>query len=147
MQSGNLFSNAASPHVGERFDTLLTHKNLVIERIISSAVIAPQEYIQTQDEWVLLLQGEAELRVNGVLVSLHKGDLFFSPPEFRIPLSAPWMTLCGWRFICIIKNPLTPTINKPLTGFSQAVIDVNFSLKIRAHEEKMKALPESLAPD
>ena len=79
MQSGNLFSDAAPPQVGERFDTILTHKNLVVERIISSAVIAPQEYIQTQDEWVLLMQGEAELRVNGVLVSLHKGDYIFLP--------------------------------------------------------------------
>lgn len=79
MQSGNVFSDAASPQIGERFDTILAHKNLVIERIISSAVIAPQEYIQTQDEWVLLMQGAAELRVNGTLVSLHKGDYIFLP--------------------------------------------------------------------
>lgn len=79
MQSGNLFSDAIAPQVGERFDTILTHKNLVIERIISSAVIAPQEYVQTQDEWVLLIQGEAELRVSGILMSLHKGDYIFLP--------------------------------------------------------------------
>ncbi len=79
MQSGNLFSDAVVPQTGERFDTILAHKNLVVERIVSSAVITPQEYIQSQDEWVLLVQGEAELRVAGALVLLHPGDHIFLP--------------------------------------------------------------------
>jgi hypothetical protein len=29
----NLYDNAASPATGERFDALLEHKNLLIERI------------------------------------------------------------------------------------------------------------------
>lgn len=79
MQSGNLFNDATVPQTGERFDTILAHKNLVVERIISSAVITPQEYIQSQDEWVLLVQGEAELRVAGTLVLLRPGDHIFLP--------------------------------------------------------------------
>jgi cupin 2 domain-containing protein len=35
----NLFENAAQPVAGERFETLLKHKNLLIERICSSADI------------------------------------------------------------------------------------------------------------
>jgi cupin 2 domain-containing protein len=79
MQSGNLFSDAAPPQTGERFDTILSHKNLVVERIVSSAAITPQEYLQLQDEWVLLVQGEAILQVAGESVSLKSGDYLFLP--------------------------------------------------------------------
>ena len=33
MRVDNLFSNSAPPGDGERFDTILSHRNLVIERI------------------------------------------------------------------------------------------------------------------
>jgi cupin 2 domain-containing protein len=79
MQTGNLFTDAAPPQQGERFDTILSHKNLVVERIISSATITPQEYVQLQDEWVLLVQGEAVLQVAGESVSLKSGDYLFLP--------------------------------------------------------------------
>jgi cupin 2 domain-containing protein len=36
MPTGNLFADAAPFSAGERFETLLSHKNLVIERIVSS---------------------------------------------------------------------------------------------------------------
>ena len=83
MRVGNLFTDADSPLEGERFDILLRHKNLVVnlvvERIVSSAAIAAREYVQTQDEWVLLVQGEAELLVAGEAVSLKSGDHLFLP--------------------------------------------------------------------
>lgn len=79
MQTGNLFADAASPLEGERFDTLLTHKNLVIERILSSSRIQSQEYVQAQDEWVLLIRGEAELTLGGKPVVLKEGDYLFLP--------------------------------------------------------------------
>ena len=79
MQTGNLFTDAAPPHDGERFDTILSHRNLVVERIISSAVIHPCEFVQTQDEWVLLIEGGAVLKVAGETVSLKPGDYLFLP--------------------------------------------------------------------
>jgi cupin 2 domain-containing protein len=79
MQTGNLFSEAAPPQKGERFDTILSHKNLVVERIVSSSAITPREYVQLQDEWVLLVQGEAVLKVAGETVSLKSGDYLFLP--------------------------------------------------------------------
>ena len=79
MQPGNLFANANPPPEGERFDKILRHKNLVVERIVSSAVVTPQEYVQPQDEWVVLVQGEAVLRVDGASVSLKAGDYLFLP--------------------------------------------------------------------
>ena len=56
---GNLYEDALPPGTGERFDTLLSHKGLVIERIVSTSKIESQEYVQEQDEWVILLTGEA----------------------------------------------------------------------------------------
>lgn len=77
MQRGNLFTHAEPPATGERFDTLLSHRNLVVERIVSSNDTQPTQYVQPQDEWVVLLQGSAELTVNGEAVSLQAGDHLF----------------------------------------------------------------------
>lgn len=79
MRTGNLFSDAAPPDQGERFETLLTHRNLMIERIVSSAALPPQEYVQPQDEWVLLMNGEAALEVAGKPIALKSGDYLFLP--------------------------------------------------------------------
>ena len=79
MRTGNLLMDAGTPREGERFDTLLAHRNLVIERIVSSAAVNPTEYVQTQDEWVVLLQGGATLEVAGEAVELHPGDYAFLP--------------------------------------------------------------------
>ena len=79
MDNGNLYSDAQAPSEGERFDELLKQRNLVVERIVSSAVITPQDYVQAQDEWVLLVQGEAVLQVAGESVSLKSGDHLFLP--------------------------------------------------------------------
>lgn len=79
LQMGRLFEDAATPHEGERFDTLLNQRNLVIERIVSSATLEPTEYVQAQDEWVLLLRGEATLEVAGRPFELRAGDYLFLP--------------------------------------------------------------------
>lgn len=81
MQTGNLFTDATPFHEGERFDTILSHKNLVVERIVSTSAITPREYVQSQDEWVLLVKGEAVLQVAGQSVSLKSGDYVFLPSD------------------------------------------------------------------
>jgi len=48
MRIENLFASATPPSRGERFETLLAHKNLVVERIVSSSSITPSEYVQTR---------------------------------------------------------------------------------------------------
>lgn len=81
MQLENLFRHIDPPETGERFETLLSHQGLIIERIISSPRIAATEYIQAQDEWVVLLQGEATLAVAGQPVELKSGDYVFLPAQ------------------------------------------------------------------
>ncbi|HIV73250.1 MAG TPA: cupin domain-containing protein [Candidatus Aquabacterium excrementipullorum] len=79
LRTGNLWANALPPPEGERFDTLLAHGALVVERIVSSSRIASAPYVQTQDEWVVLLQGQAVLDVAGQSVALAAGDHLFLP--------------------------------------------------------------------
>lgn len=79
MRTGNLFTDAASPHEGEQFDTILSHRNVVVERIVSSAAITAHEYVQALDEWVVLIRGEAVLQVAGEAISLGAGDHLFLP--------------------------------------------------------------------
>lgn len=75
----NLFEQALPPATGERFDDLLRCRNLHIERIVSSDQLSPQRYQQAQDEWVMLVQGEAELDVAGRRVTLRPGDHILIP--------------------------------------------------------------------
>ncbi|GAB3386858.1 cupin domain-containing protein [Lysobacter fragariae] len=77
MHRGNLFADASAPAQGERFETLLSHRNLVIERILTSGTPGQDEYVQAQDEWVVLLQGDAVLEVDGASVQLQSGDYLF----------------------------------------------------------------------
>jgi cupin 2 domain-containing protein len=76
---GNLLENAHAPAQGERFDTLLKHGPLHIERIVSGAEVAPVDMVQLQDEWVVLLRGEAELLIQGLARTLREGDHVFIP--------------------------------------------------------------------
>lgn len=79
MPDGNLFEAATPPPHGERFETLLQHRNLVVERIVSSAATTPSEFVQEQDEWVLLVQGTATLDIAGAAKPLKAGDYIFLP--------------------------------------------------------------------
>lgn len=79
MKPGNVFEDASPPGAGERFDELLRHRNLVVERIVSSANITPSVCVQSQDEWVVLIRGEAEIEVAGEAVVLKCGDHMFLP--------------------------------------------------------------------
>jgi cupin 2 domain-containing protein len=63
MADGNLFHAANPPARGGRFETLLAHRNLVVERIVSGPDTQPVPCVQAQDEWVLLVRGAATLPV------------------------------------------------------------------------------------
>jgi cupin 2 domain-containing protein len=67
----------------ERFDVLYEHRGVIIERIASSGSQPAKSYCQSQDEWVLLLRGNAEMRVAGQTVVLREGDYV------RIPAHTP----------------------------------------------------------
>jgi len=69
------------PKTGETFTTLLEHKNIKINRITSSKTVEPIEYIQEEDEWLVLLQGKATLLMQGTEVVLTGGETLFIPAK------------------------------------------------------------------
>jgi len=69
------------PANGEQFTTLLEHKNIKIVRIVTASVPDDNSYCQDEDEWVVLLEGKAELEIAGEKSILHKGDTLFIPAK------------------------------------------------------------------
>ena len=69
------------PKSGETFTTLLEHKNIKINRIVSASDIEPVEYMQEEDEWLVLLEGEATLLLDDKEIILTKGETLFIPAK------------------------------------------------------------------
>lgn len=51
----------------------------MIEQILSGPDDGRRAYLQDQDEWVVVLAGDAELEVEGEPVELRAGDWLFLP--------------------------------------------------------------------
>jgi cupin 2 domain-containing protein len=79
----NILNNINVPPQNEEFKTLLEHKNIKIIRIVSSDNVEPIEYIQDEDEWILLLEGKATILVESKETKLSKGDTLFIPTETK----------------------------------------------------------------
>ena len=70
----------------EKFEQIVSGKNNQIERIISTGQTTPsgQWYDQTTDEWVILLQGEAELSYSDdSRIKLKAGDYLLIPAHTK----------------------------------------------------------------
>ncbi|MGI6782948.1 MAG: cupin domain-containing protein [Aminivibrio sp.] len=82
----NLFQIPGRLPDEEFFEELLNTPSLRVERIVSTGQVSPQDfwYDQEEDEWVALLQGEAELEFDdGRTLKLQKGDWAFLPARAR----------------------------------------------------------------
>jgi len=70
-----------TPKTNETFTNLLEHKNIKINRIVSSFEVESVEYIQEEDEWLVLLEGEATLLIEDKETLLIKGETLFIPAK------------------------------------------------------------------
>ncbi len=70
-----------TPKSGETFTPLLAHKNIKINRIVSSDHLDGKTYIQEEDEWLVLLEGEATLLLDQAEQILTKGETLFIPAK------------------------------------------------------------------
>jgi cupin 2 domain-containing protein len=73
----NIFSSLPDKPEHELFEELLCHKNIKIERIVSSGHISPENgwYDQPENEWVVVLEGAGTILFeSGDEVNLKKGD-------------------------------------------------------------------------
>ena len=87
MMLKNLFTSIPDDTSSETFDDLLNVPGLRIERIVSHGQASPPGfwYEQDNDEWVIVLQGSASLRIEGrdTLVLLEPGDHYWLPAGLR----------------------------------------------------------------
>jgi len=79
----DLWTNLPRLDHGEDITPLLSCHSVRIERIVSGPLREDrpdiERYDQSQDEWVLLVSGEAELEVDGQRVGLSAGQHLFIP--------------------------------------------------------------------
>ena len=76
-KKANIFSKIPSDLSEEIFEDIIKTDTLKIERIISYGQISPQKgwYDSNQNEWVILLDGEAKLQFeDNKQIHLQKGD-------------------------------------------------------------------------
>jgi cupin 2 domain-containing protein len=70
----------------EKFEQIVSGKNIQIEHIVSTGQTTTSEqwYDQELDEWVILLQGEAELSyVDNMKIKLKAGDYLLIPAHTK----------------------------------------------------------------
>lgn len=82
----SLFADIPQQLPDELCQTLLEKPNIRIERILSLGQTSEENswYDQPQDEWVLLLQGQARLEfIDSEPVDLNPGDYLFLPAHYR----------------------------------------------------------------
>ncbi|RZM78478.1 cupin domain-containing protein [Pseudoalteromonas rubra] len=86
----NLFSDIPADLSDEVFQTLLSHDQLKIERIVSKGHTSPPQgwYDQDEHEWVLVLQGTGELTFeDGRVERLSAGDHLNIPAHCKHKVS------------------------------------------------------------
>ena len=86
------------PQSGEDLTCLLSHKNIKINRIVSSDNVEAVEYHQEEDEWVVLIQGKATLLLHGKEVILTQGETLFIPAKtphsiLKTDKNTLWLTI------------------------------------------------------
>ncbi len=81
MKRSNIFKNIPSELKEEVFQKILETSEFTLERIISYGHSSPKSgwYEQTENEWVLLLEGEAVVSFEDKDVRLCKGDYINIP--------------------------------------------------------------------
>lgn len=76
---GTLAPGSSAPERGEQFDLLATLGGTTIEQIRSGRIAGPEDHLQGHDEWVVVLEGSADLEVAGELRTLRARDWVLLP--------------------------------------------------------------------
>ncbi|MGH8995317.1 MAG: cupin domain-containing protein [Acidimicrobiales bacterium] len=98
VEWGSLGDGAGAPETGERTESIASGPGWRIEQILSGRLDAPVDDVLDHPEWALVLDGAAELEVDGVPHSLGPGDwvLLDADLPHRVLTAAPgtrWLTV------------------------------------------------------
>lgn len=102
MKASSLFRDIPQSLPQESVNILAQSSNVKIERIVSRGHISPHNgwYEQSQDEFVLLVEGQAEITFESSVTRLEKGDYLTIPAGVKHKVSftstipdAIWLTV------------------------------------------------------
>lgn len=97
MQPINLLKALDHPGTEEQHQTLLENRHVRLQRIISPAEFQSRSFLQSEDEWVLVLQGNGCLDIAGKQIALEAGDTLMIPANTpHQVLSTSTDPLCIW---------------------------------------------------
>ncbi|CAI8876364.1 cupin domain-containing protein [Methylocaldum szegediense] len=111
-----LLANLPEDLPEEKFEVLLETPSFRLERILSKGHATPegQWYDQDWNEWVLLLQGQAKLSIEGMAdeTILHPGDALLLPAHCRHRVNwTPPNTVTVWLALHYgVSDTLEPTL-------------------------------------
>lgn len=94
----NIFDIPKGDMPQELIETLLENKNVRIERIVSKNHTTDW-YDQDEDEWLVLLAGDAEIEFEDKIITLTVGDTMFIPKHQKHRVAKT--TECVWLCIFI----------------------------------------------
>lgn len=93
QKRGQLFQDIPLDLPEELIETILVSDRLRIERIVSKGHCSEPDfwYDQAENEWVLLIQGEAKLELENEIMHLQVGDYVHLPAHLkhRVAWTAP----------------------------------------------------------
>jgi len=75
----NLFEYSKPQAGSEALTELFNNQKVVINRIVSNEIEDSGWYEQEEDEWLVLVEGEALLELDNEVLTLKKGDTMFIP--------------------------------------------------------------------
>ena len=71
---GRLFPASDAPERGERVEPIVSSHGVVVEHVLSGRLDVPVDFLQGHDEWVVVLDGQAQIEMEGEAMSLKAGD-------------------------------------------------------------------------
>ena len=106
MKPENIFAQIAEAGEEEQFDLLFKSPNCRIDRIVSSGHSSPKGfwYDQENDEFILLIQGEATLEFEDRKVTLKKETTCIFPKIANIGSIVPVSSRYVYGCACLISN-------------------------------------------
>jgi len=79
LRRGRLEAGSAAPAEGERFVDLAALPGARVEQILSGRLSGPVSFDQAHDEWVVVIEGAAQMLVDGDQIKLGPGDWLLLP--------------------------------------------------------------------
>lgn len=103
IEAKNFFENIPQVNDGEEIIEVISENSfLKIERIISNNSISPKSgwHEQNNDEWVMLIQGNAKILFEDKEIELYRGDNLYIPAKTKHKVTyTSSIPICIWLAI------------------------------------------------